>query len=93
MSSTPSLSVEDEKKLEAGVVEDQPTLPYTQEVPDVDPEMSRRLVRKFDRWLLPLIAIMYLCNNLDKCMSLPCSASSRSLTCCSEPGKCKDRPL
>jgi hypothetical protein len=68
MSETPSLHSEDDKKLViTGAETFEPKLAYIQEVPDIDPAISRKIVRKYDVVLLPLLAGLYLCSSLDKC--------------------------
>ncbi|KAH8915826.1 MFS general substrate transporter, partial [Atractiella rhizophila] len=36
------------------------------DIPPVDPKVESKILRKFDLWLLALLATMYLCNALDK---------------------------
>ena len=38
----------------------------TEEIPAVDPELERRVSRKFDMYLLPQIAILIICAYLDR---------------------------
>ena len=54
------------KEVETGPLPEKQDLPVTIASVDIDPEAERALVWKFDLRLLPVLAIMYLFNSLDK---------------------------
>lgn len=54
------------KELETGALPEKHEVPVTISSVEIDPEAERALVWKFDLRLLPVLAIMYLFNSLDK---------------------------
>jgi hypothetical protein len=68
VSRAPSLNSQDDKKTGHDEVL-RSTSSNIHEIPDVEPQLSRKIVRKYDLLLLPLLAAMYLCNSLDKSAS------------------------
>jgi hypothetical protein len=67
MSKSVSLdSTSEANKPSANVITYESRLEHINEVPTIDPMISARIVSRYDRLLLPLLAAMYLCNSLDK---------------------------